>query len=383
MQDLRICFLTENYPPQRGGMAQSCDRIVEGLRKRGYFVDVWHFVNKSSSLKTTQQLQGTYTMLPYEESEAHTLNVTWNVLQHHACDLLICFGGYLPILAAPVFAQWLQKPLITLLRGNDFDASIFTPRKRDILKDALLASQHVCVVSSDKAWKVGKLFPQVPLTYIANGIDLTNWEPSASEQVHAKQWKEENVGDKICIGVFGQLKAKKGLGVLINAMMAMSVLSNFHLLLIGEMAEETKELMNKSGISYSYYSFMDRYELLRYYLACDVVAITSYYDGMPNVLLEAGALGLPVIASRVDGMKDVATGKASELLFVPGDEQGCRMVLTKFIEASKAQRTEWGSALQDIIHQNFTSQHEIHAYEKIIDQLLHNDGAAMRLQSGQ
>jgi hypothetical protein len=33
--DLRALWLTETYPPSRGGMAQSCDRIVRALRARG------------------------------------------------------------------------------------------------------------------------------------------------------------------------------------------------------------------------------------------------------------------------------------------------------------------------------------------------------------
>ena len=41
---LRALWLTETYPPSRGGMAQSCDRIVRGLRRRGVLVDVLHFM---------------------------------------------------------------------------------------------------------------------------------------------------------------------------------------------------------------------------------------------------------------------------------------------------------------------------------------------------
>ena len=39
----------------------------------------------------------------------------------------------------PVFAAWLGVPLITLIRGNDFDAAVFSTRRRPILDDALRA----------------------------------------------------------------------------------------------------------------------------------------------------------------------------------------------------------------------------------------------------
>src|SRR4051812_1855869 len=43
-EPLRALWLTETYPPSRGGMATSCDRIVRGLRRRGVLVDVLHFM---------------------------------------------------------------------------------------------------------------------------------------------------------------------------------------------------------------------------------------------------------------------------------------------------------------------------------------------------
>lgn len=380
---MRICFLTENYPPQRGGMSQSCDRIVDGLRKRNYTIDVVHFTNRTGNIRTTQQLNGIYISIPFEDSEAHTLNLAWNYLEKQNYNLLICFGGYLPVMAAPVYAKWMNAPLLTLLRGNDFDAAIFTPRKRDLLKDALVASDHVCVVSSDKQWKLAKLFPDVQISFVPNGIELASWQVSPSEVSLAQQWRTENTLGKICIGVFGQLKAKKGLDLLVRCMVSLNQHNAFHLLLVGEISEEMNNMLSEAHISFSHYAFMDRYELIKYYLCCDAVAIPSYYDGMPNVLLEAAALGILVLASNIDGMKDVMQGITDELLFTPGDFKACREVLSLFLEADTTQRLKWGNDLKKNIETKFTNQHETDAYEKIMDAIVGFNGSNLRLQSGQ
>ena len=380
MSRMRLCLLTENYPPQRGGMAQSCDRIVDGLRKV-YTVDVIHFTNRNGSIQQIQQVNGSYCRIPFEDSEAHTLNITWNFLRGHSYDMLLCFGGYMPVLAAPVYAKWMGTPLLTLLRGNDFDVSIFTPRKRDLLKDVLLASQQICVVSQSKHQKIKQLFPDVNVSYVPNGIDVDSWRPSLSEQELAQRWRQEQVKGKICLGVFGQIKAKKGLAVLLQALLGMEEKESIHLLLIGDIAEEMQLTLQQSGIGYSHYSFMDRYELIRYYLCCDAVVIPSYYDGMPNVLLEACALGIPILASRIDGMQDVLSPVCDELLFEPGDERACRMVLSKFIGSNNQEKSKWSTLVKNRIETSFTSQQETKTYEKIIDTLLGRYEPALRLQS--
>jgi glycogen(starch) synthase len=382
MDTNRILWLTENYPPQRGGMAQSCDRIVDGLRKNGYQIDVLHFCNRGQAFQTVQQVQGSYTSLPVDESESHTLNVAWNFIQHQSAKALVCFGGYLPVLAAPVFSKWLSLPLITLLRGNDFDSAIFTPRKRDLLRDAILASQHVCVVSSDKVEKIEKLFPGPTISYIPNGIDVSPWHATPSEKDFAKEWKSKNSNGKVCIGIFGQLKAKKGVDFFVKSLAGLSLKAQAHLLLVGELSEEVLDLVSQSTISYAHYPFMDRYELIKYYLCCDAIAIPSHYDGMPNVLLEAGALGIPVIASRTGGMLDVLAGTETNLLFDPGHTESCKTAISLVFNATSEQRKAWGDKVKREIENNFNHSLETKRYEKVIDDIMHTSSSnTLRVQS--
>ena len=376
----RILWLTENYPPQRGGMAQSCDRIIDGLRKEGFLIDILHFTERGVPFQSTQQLNGTYTCIPFKESESHTVNLAWNYHQQKEISMLVCFGGYLGVLAAPVFAKWLNVPLLSMIRGNDFDTSIFTPRKRDLLKDLFEVSTVICSVTTDKKEKIEKFFNAKNVVYIPNGIDLSAWEPSRSELDFATKWKTENASDKLVVGIFGQLKAKKGLDFFIHATASITNHEQLHLLLIGEIAEETLQLLRESGIAYSHFSFMDRYELMPYYLCCDCIAIPSYYDGMPNVLLEAGALSIPVLASQVGGMKDVIEHEASGLLFEPGDLKSCSSALYQFTTFSKAQRTAIGKNLYTKIKNAYTNKQETHQYEKIFKKIMDTPGSTRIVQ---
>ena len=110
------------------------------------------------------QAGGRYLACPIEDDPAHALNRAWSTLQAQPEPIthVVAFGGSRPIMAAPVFAAWLKRPLITLIRGNDFDAAVFSIRRRPTLDDALTRSALVCCVSQDKVDKIAALHPGVP-----------------------------------------------------------------------------------------------------------------------------------------------------------------------------------------------------------------------------
>src|ERR1051325_10431889 len=159
-QPLRLLWLTENYFPGRGGMAQSCDRIVHSLRKAGVVVDLAHLSDRAAKPKVETRQPGRDIVCPLGNDPSHALNELWNLLAKDGPSFthVVAFGGSLPLLAAPVFSAWLGTPLITLLRGNDFDTAIFSPKRADVLREALRQSARVCVVSRDKVKKIEALF---------------------------------------------------------------------------------------------------------------------------------------------------------------------------------------------------------------------------------
>jgi len=131
----RVLLVTENYPPDRGGMSESCDRIVRWLTRAGVAVDIVHFDRRAAR----PELRRAHLRWPLEQDPAHTINCAWNrarsAFDMRAVTHVVAFGGYLPLMAAPAFAAWIDRPLVTLLRGNELDAGLFDPRRRPILED--------------------------------------------------------------------------------------------------------------------------------------------------------------------------------------------------------------------------------------------------------
>ena len=100
---------------------------------------------------------------------------------------------------------------------------------------------------------------------------------------------------------------------------------------------------------------------LPYYAAADCVVLPSYHEGMSNVLLEAAAVGRPIITSDIPGCREaVENGKTGLLCKVKETdslyEQMCRMADTSF-----AERQAMGQASHEKMVQEFDKQRVVAA----------------------
>lgn len=373
---MRVLWLTENYPPRRGGMSQACDRIVCNLRQAGLIIDIAFFTNAGHSFKTVQQSNGKLLIVPSGDSPGHTLNCLYNYLSDPANRLeyshVVAFGGNLPVLALPVFKAWLKTRAVTMLRGNDFDLGIFSAQRRAMLTDALNISETTCVLSSELQEKVTALFPQAKLRLVANGIDCDNWRCESCDYETAENWKKQNPAEnRLTIGIIGQLKEKKGVIFFLENVLRANLHESFRFLLIGDVEAQVQEWLNTrtDKLCVVQLPFLDRFELLSWYPACDYIALPSHYDGMPNVLLEAGALAIPVIAARVGGISEVLPELQHELTFYPGNAEGCRDALWQASRLTFEQRGKIGASFSQHIARHFTTNRETEEYLKVFNDL--------------
>lgn len=100
---------------------------------------------------------------------------------------------------------------------------------------------------------------------------------------------------------------------------------------------------------------------LPYYAAADCVVLPSYHEGMSNVLLEAAAVGRPIITSDIPGCREaVENGKTGLLCKVKDADslykQMCKMAVTSF-----AERQSMGQAAHEKMVREFDKQRVVTA----------------------
>ncbi|HVG22803.1 MAG TPA: glycosyltransferase family 4 protein [Thermoanaerobaculia bacterium] len=355
---MRLLFLTENYPPDRGGMSESCDRIVRGLARAGAIIDVVHFDRRSVETSSRATSFGSLTSVAAEADAAHTINLLWNALPRDRNTHVIAFGGHMPLLCGPAFAAWLQLPLVTLIRGNELDAGLFDARRRPILDDALRRSAAVCTVTTAQAEKIAALYPEVATHVIANGIDFDLWQPTDADRAKAAAFRART--DRRLLGMVGHLKRKKGITFFAGALRSFA--EAFHLLLVGEL-EETVD------VEHTLLPPTGRLELIPYYLACDLIVLPSHYDGFPNVLIEAAALGRPLLASATGGMRDLLTDGEDAFLFAPGDAHSCREAIARAADADDTTLRRMGARAAEAARLHCDARRETQRYSRVFEEV--------------
>ena len=387
-EPLRPLWLTENYPPDRGGMAQSCDRIVDALRARNVAVDVAHISRRYDAWRVETKAGGRQICCPADDDPAHTLNRLWSVLRRGPAPThVVAFGGTLPLLAGPPYAAWLKCPLVTLIRGNDFDAAIFSPKKSEVLRHAVRSSAAVCTVTRDHATRIAALEPGVDPKWIPNGVDTATWQVLPHDLADAARWRHENVdAGRRVLGIFGQLKQKKGIRFFLDVLERSGVAGRFHLLLVGDLESGLEESIHGSAsesherITATLLPFRDRFELLPLYAACDLMVVPSFYDGLPNVVLEAAALGIPLLTSNAGGMADLLVDGENAIVFDAGDIHDCRRAIVKAASLEEAALRDLGDRCRNAVVEHFNVQQEAQRYVDLLVEVLRNHPSHRRLR---
>ena len=396
----RLLWLTETYPPDRGGMAQSCDRIVRHLRRAGVEIVLAHLGRRATDWTVAPRDGGAEIHGPWDDDAGHAVNRLWSLVerQHRETPFthVVAFGGLFPLLAAPAFAAWLGAPLLTLVRGNDFDTGIFSPKRADVVREALARSAIVGAVTRDQVAKIGALYPRARVVWTPNGIDLAGWRLGDEDRARGRAWRRAHVdggggdegrgdtdadadggagvaggaaqgGRRRVLGLFGQLKIKKGALFFLEALAASGQLGRTHLAIVGDVDDAVVAWLRERAPApaYTLLPFRDRYDLLPLFAAVDLVVLPSFYDGMPNVLLEAAALGVPVLASDAGAMPDVL-GRDGPLLFPAGDRHACARAIAHALDAGADELARLGGEARQRVVDGFDARAETQRYLDIL-----------------
>lgn len=370
-----ISWFTENYPPSKGGMSRSCDRIILNLREH-CTVNVYHFTNKFKAFDTTAQVNGNYTAIPVFEDSSHTLNTLWAFIKDNPdvlkSDVLVAFGSHLCLKGIPLMSQWLKKPILSCFRGNDFDTALFSQKKQDLLY-TIENANAIASVTKEKVDRIKLLNLNEHVYYTPNSIHLENWRVLNSDIKLSKQYKASlHLDEKTkVIGLIGFLKQKKGIDFFISCLKKSELYTNTHLRFVGDLEAHIETHLNTLNIPYSIVKPESQTELIANYLICNAVAIPSIYDGMPNVIFEAAALNIPVIASNAGGIPNVLSSE-NAFLFNVLNESSLLNALSEFQNSNTNQLENKTQNLRTLVENKFTPAQETKNYLDIFNTLKNN-----------
>lgn len=175
-------------------------------------------------------------------------------------------------------------------------------------------------------------------------------------------------GDEIELLTVGRVVPVKGQQLLIEALAELVGQGEAVRLTIvgdGPALAGLRSLVERLGVSdrVDFAGAVGQEEIRSYYERADVFALPSFAEGIPVVLIEAMATGLPVVASRITGIPELVEEGASGLLVTPGRGDQLVRALASIIAATPERRAEMGTAARDRVVAEF-------ALERTAGQLL-------------
>jgi glycosyltransferase involved in cell wall biosynthesis len=272
-------------------------------------------------------------------------------------DLFHAFFVYPMGYVAALLANATKKKLMVSIRGNDINQYIFSPEKGLFLQTALRQADLVTSVARDLLLKAETLTPVLHKSrVIFNSIALQGHVPTPGNLPQLRG----NV-----VGAGGLFKNSKGLPYLLKAFHDIRKARQSSLLLVGDFKEAERGIQNRYlrgfGSQDIHLTGPVPHESIGSYLRrMDVFVIPSLSEGCPNVLLEAMAVGRPIVATKTGAIPEMIRDGESGILVDPGESDPIREAVLYLLDHPET-ATAMGRRAKEMV-QEFSEEREREAW---------------------
>lgn len=196
-----------------------------------------------------------------------------------------------------------------------------------------------------------------------NGINLQRFNPSAIDQQLLQETKKSIHYDEknIYLLCIGRLVKDKGIVELVNVFAGLQQQKpELRLILVGEYEPSLDPLPagthatieeNPAIIHINWSHHVEYFMTL-----ADHFVFPSHREGFPNVLLQSGAMQLPIICSAITGNVDIVSDRETGLIFEKGNEEQLRDCVTYAINHAGEAKT-MAVRLNREINENYRREH--------------------------
>ena len=346
---MKFLLVNHEYPPVGAGAATATEAIARNFLVLGHHVAVLTAnyddlpsysaedgiaVHRIKCARKRADRSSIFGMMTFALAALLSLP---SILRKHQPDGLIVFfsipSGPIGVVAKFFFGV----PYVVSLRGGDVPGlvpelnlvhNLVAPLRRLVLKHA-----RAVVSNSEGLRKLSEAEDRHPVRVIANGVDTEFFRPEVTSSVPLEQ--------PLRILFAGRLQKQKNLTFLFEQLARLPA-GTFELHLVGDGPEKRhlEDLAAHLGIedAITWHGWVPRKALPALYRSADCLVNPSLYEGMPNIVLEAMACGLPVIASKVPGNDALVRDGETGFLFGLQDPAGLTSALIQLRDADLCRR---------------------------------------------
>ncbi len=208
--------------------------------------------------------------------------------------------------------------------------------------------------------------------YLPNGLDPSPFfEASGKKEIFRKRF---GIGTKDFLWLaVGRLVPQKDYPTLLKAFAEfVKDFDNARLWIAGEgpLRESLQNLAQRLGLEGSVRFLGLRRDIPELMAAADAFVLSSAWEGMPNVLLEASASGLPIVSTRVSGAEEIVRNDETGYLVPPGNPSALAEAMRKVMALSSDERKRMGEAARRRVEELFHIERVVDRWEEVYQGLL-------------
>ena len=291
-------------------------------------------------------------------------------------DLMDVHWAYPDGFAGILVGKLLRKSTLVTARGTDIN---LYPKFRLIRSQIIYTLQNadriisVCQALKDRIIQLG--IPESKVVVIPNGVNIRKFEPIPKAEAR------KQLGlplDRTFILSVGGLIHRKGFHHIIDAISIIRKKEKKDVCLIivgeGEYREKLERQIDRLGLS-SFVKLVGAKphdEVYKWYSMANIFCLASSREGWPNVLLEALACGLPVVATNVWGSPEVICSNEYGILVDKQDGRLLAEAITQGLEkdwdreklVEYAKENSWDKCANKVFHEFKKVLNHEHSFNK-------------------
>jgi glycosyltransferase involved in cell wall biosynthesis len=337
-----VLFVTGAYAPEFSAGGLQCQAVARALGGRAS-VEVLT-TSTTRTLSHRDEIEGVPVTRVHVE-----LGRRWSALQSSATmavallrllpriDLVHVQGVSSKNVLLTALARLFSRPVIVHLQTAKHDEPEAIRAQGSLAWWAFSSADRYIAVSRGLAQRyLDAGLPANRIQEIPNGVDLARFHPASGSERRELRRQLGLAPERPLILFVGVMSPDKQPHVLMEAWAQLQGREGSDSTLVfvgatdprlfelgGRLVEELRQTVDRIGGDGRVHFVPPTSEIERYYRAADVVVMPSLREGLPNVILEAMACGLPVVASRLPGSTEtmIADGVNGRLV-APGDTAG-------------------------------------------------------------
>jgi len=373
MQKTKIIFLTTglNY----GGAETQLVHLASRLKKRGWNVQVISMIPPVAYVEELERAgipvyslemrrgvpdpRGLFRLVKILRREGPQILTTF---MYHA-NLLGRLGG--KIAGVPI--------IISSIRNENFGGPTRDKimRLTDWMADVTVINSRL---AGETVVKRG-VVPPKKLRVIPNGLEIDKFSWTLEQRLNARKALEINSTKTFLWIAIGRLEKQKDYSNLLEAFsIVLREKPDTFLFIVGQgpLENKLKKLAEELGINQKVSFLGLRRDIPDLLAAADALVLSSAWEGLPNVVMEAMAASKPIVATSVGGVPELILEGKTGYLVPPKDPKALAQAMLKLMDLPESARETMGQLGRKYIEESYSLERVVDMWEELYIEFLKN-----------